>query len=223
MIDMLLPVLYSLSLALLMALLVAKRFASDIGVWLSKPLLSVLFICVAIVQTGAWSDFHLLMLGGFVLCFFGDVFLIPADHKMFLAGLIAFLVGHLLYIAAFYQFVSLDMFLVLPALVILLANAVIYTWLKDHIGGMKGPVLTYMIVISIMVLMACAVAANGDYATSGRVLLLGGAVSFFVSDLFVVREQFVHKSFANAALGLPLYYGGQFALAISLGYVIPKI
>jgi len=219
MIDLPLPAIYPLSVVMLVALLVAKRYASSIGVWLSKPFLSLLFICVAILQTQSWSDFHLLMLAGFVLCFLGDVFLIPAGKKMFLAGLVAFLVGHLLYIAAFYQLSSWEMLLILPALLILLANAVVYTWLKDYIGGMKGPVLTYMVVISTMVFMACAVVANGDHVVSGRALLLGGAVSFFVSDLFVVREQFVHKSFTNAVLGLPLYYGGQLALAISLGYL----
>jgi uncharacterized membrane protein YhhN len=217
---MLLSVIYSLSLVLLVALLTAKRYASGWGVWLSKPVLSLLFVIVAILQIATWSDFHLFMLAGFVLCFLGDVFLIPEGNRMFLVGLVSFLVGHLLYIMAFYQIALLDSFLILPGLVILLVDAAVYTWLKEHIQEMKGPVLIYMLVISIMVLAACAVATNGDIASPGRILILGGAISFFVSDLFVVREQFVHKSFANAALGLPLYYGGQIALAISLGYVI---
>jgi uncharacterized membrane protein YhhN len=216
---MLLPVLYSLSLLLLVALLVAKKLASGWGVWICKPALSLLFIVVAMLQTVAWSDFHLFMLAGFVLCFLGDVFLIPAANRMFLAGLVSFLVGHLFYITAFYQLARLDTFLILPALVILLVNVGIYTWLKEYIQELKGPVLMYMLVISLMVFAACAVAINRDCTILSRILVLGGAVSFFVSDLFVIREQSVHKSFINAALGLPLYYGGQFALAISLGYV----
>ncbi len=216
---MLLSVIYALSLLVLIALLAAKKYASNLGVWLSKPVLSLLFVSVAILQTATWSDFHVLMLAGFVLCVLGDVFLIPAGKRMFLAGLVSFLVGHLLYVTAFYQIALLDMFLILPALVILLVDVAVYAWLKEHVQAMKGPVLMYMLVISLMVLAACAVATNGDYALPGRALLLVGAVSFFISDLFVVREQFVQKSFANAVLGLPLYYGGQFALAISLGYV----
>lgn len=215
---MLLPVIYSFSLLLLAALLVAKKYQSDLGEWCSKPALSLMFILVAILQTGAWTDFHLFMLAGFVFCFLGDVFLIPTDKRMFLIGLVSFLTGHLLYITAFYQFALLDMPLVPPALVILLVSAAVYAWLKRHIRAMRVPVLSYMLVISVMVLAACAVVINENYPIPGRVLLLGGAISFFVSDLFVVRERFVSKSFLNPLLGLPLYYGGQFALAISLGY-----
>ena len=182
---MLLPIIYSLSLLLLVTLLAAKKYGSYWGVWVSKPALS----------------------------------LVPAGNRMFLAGLVSFLGGHLLYIAAFYQVALLDRVLLLPALVILLANIAIYNWLKEYILELKGPVLTYMLVISVMVLAASAVAINGNATVSSRVLILGGAMSFFVSDLFVIRERSVQRTFVNAALGLPLYYGGQFALAISLGYV----
>jgi uncharacterized membrane protein YhhN len=216
---MLLPIIYSLSLLLLVTLLAAKKYGSYWGVWVSKPALSLLFIVVALLQTGTWLDYHLFMLAGFVLCFLGDVFLVPAGNRMFLAGLVSFLGGHLLYIAAFYQVALLDRVLLLPALVILLANIAIYNWLKEYILELKGPVLTYMLVISVMVLAASAVAINGNATVSSRVLILGGAMSFFVSDLFVIRERSVQRTFVNAALGLPLYYGGQFALAISLGYV----
>ena len=39
------------------------------------------------------------------------------------------------------------------------------------------------------------------------------------TDLFVARERFVVKSFTNKLVGLPLYYGGQFLLAFSVGLV----
>ena len=83
---------------------------------------------------------------------------------------------------------------------------------------MKAAILCYMLVISVMVVAASGVALNANFDFFGRLLLLSGAVSFFVSDLFVVREKFVKQSFFNPLVGLPLYYLGQFALAISLAY-----
>ncbi|HDP24776.1 MAG TPA: lysoplasmalogenase, partial [Deltaproteobacteria bacterium] len=41
--------------------------------------------------------------------------------------------------------------------------------------------------------------------------------SFYISDIFVARNRFVKQEFINRALGLPLYYLGQFLIAFSLG------
>ncbi|MBW2297136.1 MAG: lysoplasmalogenase, partial [Deltaproteobacteria bacterium] len=46
-----------------------------------------------------------------------------------------------------------------------------------------------------------------------------GALSFYVSDLFVARDRFLKNESLNRLLGLPLYYGGQFLLAFSVGYL----
>lgn len=210
---------YTLSTLLLLVLLGGKKYQLKSLIWFAKPCLSLMFILVAVMHTEVWSDFHLLMLTGFALCLLGDVFLIPTSKGMFLMGLVSFLAGHLIYISAFWQLALIELSLVVPAGVIVVVNAVVHHWLKCHIEAMKTSVLFYMAVISVMVLMAFAVMNNADLPISGRVLLLSGAILFFVSDLFVVREQFVNKSFLNPLLGLPLYYGGQFALAISLGYI----
>jgi hypothetical protein len=48
-------------------------------------------------------------------------------------------------------------------------------------------------------------------------MILLGAGLFYVSDLAVARDRFIAPGFANAAWGLPLYYGGQLVLALTLG------
>ncbi len=210
---------YLISILLLLALLVANYNDSRIGEWCTKPTLSLMFILVALMQTTIWTEFHLFMVSGLLLCFTGDVCLIPDKKKTFMAGLISFLTGHLLYIVAFYQIASPNLSHGIAAAGILLVSAAVLTWLWRHIEGMRVPVLSYMIVISVMVLAAFTVAFNEQLIPTGRLLLLGGAIGFFVSDIFVVREQFVTRSFVNPLLGLPLYYGSQFSLAISLGYL----
>jgi uncharacterized membrane protein YhhN len=43
-----------------------------------------------------------------------------------------------------------------------------------------------------------------------------GASLFYLSDLFVARNRFVKKEYVNRLVGLPLYYTGQYLLALSV-------
>ncbi len=207
------------SLFLVAALVTAKKFDSMPAVWVTKPLASLTFVAIAVLVVQDWTLFPCLMLSGFLLCLLGDVLLIPQSRTMFLGGLVAFLAGHLMYIAAFSLITIIDWLLLFPVLLLLLVNLAVYRWLHDYIEAMRLPVIAYMLVITCMVLSACGVYANESLPIIGRVLILAGAFGFFLSDLFVVREQFVKTSFANPLIGLPLYYLSQIALALSLGYL----
>jgi uncharacterized membrane protein YhhN len=47
-------------------------------------------------------------------------------------------------------------------------------------------------------------------------MILAGAVAFYLSDLSVANDRFVHESFFNKLWGLPLYYAAQILLAASV-------
>ena len=76
---------------------------------------------------------------------------------------------------------------------------------------MRGPVLAYVVVISLML-----VAALGSVSQPREVQIALGALAFYGSDLAVARDRFVAPGFANKAWGLPLYYGAQLLLASSV-------
>jgi uncharacterized membrane protein YhhN len=82
---------------------------------------------------------------------------------------------------------------------------------------MKRAVLLYIIVITVMVCGACSVAVDSGVPRWGRFAIFAGALCFYISDLFVARNRFVQRQFLNRAIGLPLYYAGQFLLAFSVG------
>jgi hypothetical protein len=42
-------------------------------------------------------------------------------------------------------------------------------------------------------------------------------VLFYLSDLAVARQRFVHASFVNRAFGLPLYYAAQILIGLTVG------
>lgn len=184
--------------------------------WIFKPLTSALFLLTAL-SDGLDSEYAQTLFLGLVLCFFGDVFLIPDSEKWFLVGLVTFLLGHVTYIITFNRII---LFTEVPALaVIVIFSAGVFLWLRPKLGEMQIPVMVYVIVITLMVWSAWTIFFETDAKENFRWLVALGATSFFFSDLAVALDKFVMPGFINRAWGLPLYYLGQFLLAFSIFYI----
>jgi len=138
---------------------------------------------------------------------------------MFFLGLVSFLVGHLFYGVCFFYTAPPSAWAILGSLPVPIASLLIFLRLKPHLGDMTIPVLVYIVVITVMVCGAFSLFLEPDLAFSGRVLALCGAICFYISDIFVARDRFVQKGPINRIVGLPLYFGGQFLLAFSIGYL----
>jgi uncharacterized membrane protein YhhN len=179
------------------------------GRYLFKPLAAAAFIWLALAVDATGSGYGRWLLGGLLCCMAGDLLLMAENQRCFLAGLVAFLCGHLLYAGAFLHLPSSVSGLAitsLPVLVLLVGSS---RWLLPHLdGNMKLPVLAYIVVISAMLL--CAGLAAGQ---PGAVLIIGGAWGFAISDLSVARQQFVHANRVNKTWGTPLYFLSQMLLA----------
>lgn len=202
---------WALLAAGLAGLIVAEANRSTLGKWLTKPVASTGFLLLAWAAGAAESAYGCWILAGLVLSWFGDVFLIPKAQRWFRAGLVSFLLGHVAYVAAF---VSLGLEPVGTAAATAGAaaiGAVVYRALSPHLGAMARPVVAYVAVISAMI-----VGAIGTVGAPAGALRLAGAGLFYVSDLAVARERFVASGLINRAVGLPLYYGGQALLALSV-------
>ena len=195
------------------ALLAAEYGGSRAGVWIAKPLAATGFIATALSAGALDSPYGRWVLGALALSWCGDMLLIPRGaQRAFLAGLVSFLLGHVVYVAAFFVRGVAPVALGIAFVPVAGALALTLRWLGPHVdGGMRAAVYAYMGVISAMVVCAAGtVAAHGD----GRILL--GAVMFYVSDLAVARQRFVVSTFANPAWGLPLYFGAQLILAATV-------
>jgi uncharacterized membrane protein YhhN len=190
--------------------------------WIFKPLTSLLF-----VLTGIWMAFGSgggnaqgytpWILFGLILGALGDVLLIPKDRKVwFLAGVAAFFLGHITYVIAFTHLNSpLDLDIPLIAAVVIV-GMMMFFGLRPYLGDMLPVVAAYIIVISLMVIAALAVALEIDTPEDFRALLGAGALCFYLSDIAVALDRFVKPKHSNAFWGLPLYYAGQFMLALTL-------
>jgi uncharacterized membrane protein YhhN len=204
------------AIASLAGLLVGVKNEDQRLKWMFKPMTSLLFVLTGLWLADFSTRYDLLIVVGLVLGLVGDVLLIR--KAWFVIGLVAFLLGHILYGAAFMgvlSYGSFDNFNILVLAPILIGRLVFY-FLKPYFGKMKGPVTAYFIVITVMMCTAMAVYFEPDAAQTFRRLVVLGALCFYASDLAVALDRFVKPSFKQAFWGLPLYYVGQFLLAYSV-------
>jgi uncharacterized membrane protein YhhN len=182
--------------------------------WLLKPLTSALFLLAAVAH-GPHSRYDWLIVAGLMLSVTGDICLIPIRRQWFLLGLVAFLVAHLCYLAAFGQRVSPLTLNPLVGAVIVGMSIALFLYFRPHLGPMRWPVLVYVIVITLMLMGAWSLVGRGS-EWDWRVA--AGATLFYLSDITVARARFIADAgYANRAAGLSLYYAAQFLLALSVG------
>lgn len=183
--------------------------------WPLKALTSGLFLLVAWLRAPV-SAYDAGIVAGLVLSFVGDMALVRQERRWFLAGLVAFLLAHVSYTAAF---VTLTGGWSLPAAdlaVILTVSAVVYLHFRPHLGAMHRPVVAYMVVITAMLAAAWGVALARQDGFGWQVA--AGATLFYLSDIAVARRRFTPGAgFGTRAVGLPAYYAGQFLLALTIG------
>ena len=184
-----------------------------------KGSVSALFVVTALVQPHPFPAYYYRILVGLVFGLIGDVCLALPGNRAFRVGLFAFLAGHILYVWAFADLARPEDWASPVQLVILLASIGAFVWLRPHLGGMTVPVVVYLVVITLMLMGAWAVFRHPGMEGTCRGVIWTGALCFYLSDLFVARQRFVMNQYLNRLIGLPLYYVGQFLLALSVGLV----
>ena len=171
------------------------------------------FLATAILAGAFKHRYGVFIFIGLIFSWFGDLFLGLSD--MFLFGLVSFLLGHIMYCVAYGSYAIRLKQSGIALAIVALPIAGVAMWLFPNVeGGMKIPVAAYMIVISCMLLLSA-----GLIGLPGGVTAFIGALAFWLSDIFVARSNFVTPDMWNGLIGLPLYFGGQVLLALSIAYV----
>lgn len=181
--------------------------------WAGKPLAALCFVLVGLLSGALETRYGLWVLLGLLLGAAGDVLLIPLNRpRVFLAGMNAFLLGHVAYVVAF-AMLELDAGGAATAgLLMIIAGIALGRWLLPQTPGeFQLPVLSYLGVIGVMVVVAVSAVAAGAHW-----LIALGAIGFALSDVSVARDRFVQASFVNRVWGLPLYFASQMMIAASV-------
>lgn len=177
-----------------------------------KMIASTGFLMIAVAGGAFDSTYGYIVFAALVLCWIGDLLLALPGDVVFLAGLVSFLLGHVGFVVAFLNHGVAWRWSVASLAALVPVCVVVVRWVYPHVPKeMKVPVLAYIGVISTMVLLSA-----GAVGAGAHVILLCGAVAFFLSDIFVARDRFVTPGYSNRIIGLPLYYLGVVLLAFSI-------
>jgi uncharacterized membrane protein YhhN len=155
---------------------------------------------------------------GILFSLAGDIFLMLSLDRMFIFGLIAFLLAHLSYIAGFgIQIISVsaESFFLIAILVIGAVRIV-----RRIVGAMRAkgenklviPVIVYSAVISIMLLAAMSTIFDRSWEMSASFLVSMGAFLFYLSDIILAWNKFVSPIKNGRVFNIATYYLGQIGL-----------
>lgn len=146
---------------------------------------------------------------GLVFGALGDV-LLEASPRLFLAGLGAFLAGHVVYVAAFVRDErQLRIGRALPSFALGIGMLSV---LWPGLGGLRYPVAAYMLVICAMAWRAAARVGPGR---SGAWLAVAGAWLFLASDSVLGVRKFLGPFPADRTVILATYWAAQLLVALS--------
>lgn len=180
-----------------------------------KVIGSSAFVVAAWFAGAMESGYGRFVLVGLALSWCGDLLLVARDNRrLFLLALVAFLLGHVAYGAAFSLRGLAGAWLVGGTVVMAGFALALRRWLSPHVDGpLWLPVQAYVGVISAM--MALAI---GSFGASANGPLILGAALFVISDLGVARQRFVAPGFVNRAWSVPVYFFAQVLLAASVAF-----
>lgn len=180
--------------------------------WILKPGTIILMILLAASMRNVARPYKTLIIAGLFLSSIGDSFLLLSGSQWFKFGLIAFLIAHLTYVAAFvtrWRFSPFHLLVLIP-----IAAYSFWLLLNLHegilVGGDTGlwiPVLVYVLVISIMIWSA---------VISRSWIAIAGAILFFMSDSLLAWNMFVSPVSWSAYGVMISYYLAQFLLTTSI-------
>jgi uncharacterized membrane protein YhhN len=181
-------------------------------VYLTKPGAMLGIIALAVLRARlSFGRYTILILAGLVCSLVGDVLLmVPAD--LFVAGLVAFLIAHLFYIAAFRTGLKRisPLWLAMP----FYGTGAVMLWiLSTGLGEMLVPVTIYLIVILTMAWQAFY--RWRETRDQKALLAAAGAVLFVVSDSIIALNRFRAPFLLAEGLIMATYFSAQWLIALS--------
>ena len=155
---------------------------------------------------------------GLLFSLIGDVVLISPTDRMFVLGLVSFLLTHIFYLIGFrnellsftaWSFI-LFFFIYLNGLRIL--RRILAAMRVKGFRGMSAPVIVYGLMISLMLYAAFSTIFDPMWTTRAAFLVSLGASLFYLSDLILAWNKFVTPIQNGRIFNIITYYLGQIGL-----------
>ena len=207
-------------------LFIRSEYAGQMGkATVLKGVASLFFVILgAYCYARLPSAFGRLILIGLILGMVGDVFLNLRNlytggksNKVFAVGILAFLSGHFLYIAAL---LGRDASIVLPALLLTAVISVsaippLMKRINAPSMGLKVFGYVYLVIVIAMFSAAASLIIRGGFTALNAVFTVG-AFLFMISDFLMIYYSFGRKLKPLRAINLLSYYVGQLLIACTI-------
>lgn len=210
--DKVLYTLYTFSSILFLSLLIPFHPYPFSFILKSIPMLSLFLIVIRNVKTTQGILFSL----GIACCMGGDITLDIDRVRLFMPGLIFFLIGHLFYVSVFlltFQYSRKSIIYALPVVIIFVVLWVLFSSIAP---AQRIPVQVYLLVISVMTTLS-------SFTNFTTKLVFWGAALFMVSDIIIAINKFFYPIPYSTLYNIGMYFVAQLLLAISLVYSNQKV
>ena len=182
--------------------------------YVAKP--AVMIVLFIWLWASAGMNGTLIWFGlGIFFSLLGDVLLMISLDRMFLAGLVAFLLAHIAYLIGFN--IPLPMFSawsLVFAVMVGLGGTRIIRRILESVGNnrMRRPIIVYSLVISLMLLSAMMKLTDVTWSVNASALVSLGAFLFYLSDIVLAWNKFVAPIQHGRIYNIGLYHLGQITL-----------
>lgn len=185
--------------------------------YIAKPAVVVCLFIWLYLNTGLQGN--MLWFGvGLLFSLLGDVLLMISLDRLFMPGLIAFLLTHISYLIGFQEQLLNPTAWSFILLFFILLNAV--RLIRRIVGAMRArgqnrlvnPVIVYSLVISLMLYAAMSTIFDPAWETGAAFYVSAGAFLFYVSDLILAWNKFVSPINNSRILNILTYHLGQIGL-----------
>lgn len=189
---------------------------------LLKSLIIPYLILLFLFNTGHLNKkLHALMLAGLLFSWAGDVILEFAirNENLFVAGLLSFLLAHIMYIIVFLytrgknSFAGTGILLLLP---VVIYGIILVSFLYSGLGAMRFPVIVYAAVILTM--LSAAMNRKEKVNKKSYRLVLTGAILFVISDSVIAINKFSYGFRSAGIVILTTYILAQYLIVT--GYIL---
>ncbi|MGB4595569.1 MAG: lysoplasmalogenase [Anaerolineaceae bacterium] len=186
----------------------------------SKPLVLIVLI-LFYIRMGGTDMQRLPFLIALVFSLLGDILLIPRSTRWFIAGMVAFLIAHLVYIWAFSRW-PVTSGAVLPAIMVgivvlsvLIVLVLTKTKNKPEFRRMRYAFILYGSVLTIMAVMAVLCLWRPAWPRWAGALAALGGLFFFASDSILGLEKMGKRLPATRLLVISTYHIAQMLIMFS--------
>lgn len=158
-------------------------------------------------------------------CFAGDILLSQPGDKYFLGGMLAFMLAHVFNGSYFFRLQGAHHSRmrepVIVGVLLILLSVIVFVVLNPYLGQLRLPIVVYMVLISLMAILAACTAGMPPYRKISHRYFIPGAISFVVSDSLLALNKFIfHLEWLDTIVmftyGLALYLIAIGALRLGL-------